>query len=229
MSRIDPHAPTQATWLDMDLELAGHACLAQLPALAERRMRGYRQELHALQALAADSTSAQRLARKWFDLMANAAVHRGGADTLRPLFEHCSLVRTYLWLRDRVRVTAPEPLVRGTPDLLVEAGGGVVWIDARPRPGDVLRERGREAVLVLDRTLSLRHEPPLRLGRDYAGEFHLLDTRMADGSAGEGFVLERQASASVPGDCPAVEHLASATGASGRGDPRREADLENSA
>ena len=123
MSRIDHHTPTQTTWLDMDLEMAGRACLAQLPALAARRMRGYRRELRALQAVATDSASAQRLARKWFDLMANASVHRGGADTLRPLFEHCSLVRTYLWLRDRVHVTAPEPLVRGTPDLLVEASG----------------------------------------------------------------------------------------------------------
>lgn len=200
--------------LDMDLALAVRACMAQLPALAARRLGAHAGDIEALMALAERSESAQRLGRKLFGLMANASVHCGGANTLRPLFDQCSLVRTYLWLHGRVAVTAPEPLVRGTPDLLVEAGGEAIWIDTRARPPEVMAERGRQAVLLVDRTVSMRRQPPLRLGAGYAGEFHLLDTRKPGKGATGMLALEQQPCAWGEAPAPAsVRALAAATGA----------------
>lgn len=184
------------TGLEMDLVLAGRACLAQLPALAARRLRAHQGDIDQLQALSAQSPSAQRLSRKLFGLLANASIHCGGADTLRPLFEHCSLVRAYLWLSARVAVSAPEPLARGTPDLVVDAGDEEIWVDTRARAADVLAGRGRQAVLLVDRTMSMRREPPLRLGAGYAGEFHLLAAHAQGAATGTGFALEQQC---VPG------------------------------
>lgn len=209
------HAPgTVDAGLDMDLALAVRACMAQLPALAARRLGAHAGDIAALMALAEHSESAQRLGRKLFGLMANASVHRGGANTLRPLFDQCSLVRTYLWLHARVAVTAPEPLVRGTPDLLIEIGGESIWVDTRARSPEVVGERGRQVVLLVDRTMSTRRQPPLRLGAGYAGEFHLLDTRKAGtGSTG---VLTLEQQPNEWGEAPtsgAVLAVAAATGA----------------
>lgn len=216
--------------LDMDLELAARACTAQLPSLAARRLLGYRRDISGLQAAAAaHSPSAQRLAGKLFSLMANASVHCGGADTLRPLFAHCSLVRAYLWLDRRVTVSAPEPLVRGAPDLVVEIDGRTIWIDTRVRTMDVLAERGRQAALLVDRTVSMRREPPLRLGLGYSGEFHLLDAAPA-GKASRGLYRAEQQPVGAPTtDLPWLQALAAAIGARGRGTTRADAGLEHSA
>lgn len=213
--------------LDMDLELARRACEAQLPALAARRLRAHGPDIAALQALALHSESAQRLARKLFSLMANASVHCGGANTLRPVLEQCALVRSYLWLRDRVQVSAPEPLVRGTPDLVVTVEGTSIWVDTRVRSAQVMAERGRLAVLLVDRTLTMRREPPLRMGEDYAGEFHLLDTRAPGTPSSGAFALEQQ---TRHGPVPApVQALARATGAGGDHLTARGTNLEYSA
>lgn len=215
--------------LDMDLGLAARACLAQLPSLAARRLRMHLAELAELQRLAERCESAQRLAGKLFSLMANASVHCGDANTLRPLFEQLSLVRTFLWLRRHVAVSAPEPLVRGAPDLVVDVAGGSIWVDTRARALEVLAERGRNAMLVVDRTVSWRREPPLCLGTGYAGEFHLLDTRRSGEHDPEAYVLEQQAFADRAGPGPAATVLAEATDARHRPSPRRETGLEHSA
>lgn len=214
---LNTHAfQTEGTGLDMDLELSALACMAQLPSLAARRLRAYQDDIVELQATASQSPSAQRLARKLFSLLANASVHCGGAATLRPLFEHCALVRAFLWLDRRTTVTAPEPLVRGTPDLVIEVAGASIWIDTRVRSPDVVAERGRQAALLVDRTASTRREPPLRLGAGYAGEFHLLDAR-GPGASSEGtFELEQQFAPVLDADVHWVQALAVATGACDR-------------
>lgn len=229
MTPVDSHLQPGDTGLDMDLDLAARACIAQLPSLAARRLRAYQDDIAGLQASAAHSESAQRLARKLFSLLANASVHCGGAGTLRPLFEHCALVRAYLWLGRHVAVAAPESLVRGTPDLVLEVAGEPVWIDTRVRSAEVLAGRVRHAALLVDRTASARREPPLRLGAGYVAEFHLLDVPGSRASTGGSFVLEQQDGAVHAPHVQWVQALAAATGARDRRSTPRGAGLEHSA
>lgn len=224
-----PQSPNGGLGMDMDLELAARACIAQLPSLAARRLRAYQRDVTGLQAAAARSPSAQRLARKLFGLMANAAVHLGGAGTLRPLFDHLAVVRAYLWLSQRVAVTAPEPLVRGTPDLVVEIGSESIWLDTRVRSPQVLAERTRQAALLVDRTVSTRRAPPLRLGWGYAGEFHLLDARMPGAVSRGTYVLEHQLTEAHAPHPPWLQALATAMDACERRSTVADAGLEHRA
>lgn len=228
MTPSEHTCPPAHAGLDMDLGLAARACIAQLPSLAARRLQVYRPDIASLQDASALSPSAQRLARKLFSLMANASVHYGGSGTLRPLFDHLALVRTYLWLGQRVPVTAPEPLVRGTPDLVVDVGGESIWVDTRARSPELMAERGRQSALLVDRTMSMRREPPLRLGVGYAVEFHLVDARGTDATSREAHVLEQQMLACADNPHWALA-LAAATGARDHRATVANADLEHSA
>lgn len=215
--------------LEMNLLLATRACLAHLPGLAARRLRTHLDDIARLQSATVRSASAGRLSRKLFSLLANASVHRGGADTLRPLYEHCSVVRSYLWLRERTVVVAPEPLQRGAPDLVVETSEGPVWVDVRVRLPEVLATRTHPAVLLVDRTMSLRREPPLRLGAGYAGEFHLLDTRVPGADSVGAYTLEQQPVRGVGPGLRMLRALASATGADAHPRPHGDTGFEHRA
>lgn len=177
--------PADQRQLDMGLALAARACLAQLPALAQRRLRSHLDEVTRLEAVAIDSEGAQRLSRRLFGLLANASVHYGGADTLRPLFDELSRLRIYLVLQAHLMVRVPEVLRPGTPDLVAHSDGVEVGIDIRARRAEVLAEGNGPRLLIVDRTGLARREPPLLLGAGYAGEFHLHDARRdsADGAA----------------------------------------------
>lgn len=208
--------------LDMDLNLAASACMRQLPALLQRRLRARLEEVALLQALLPTGESAQRLGRKLFGALANASVHGGGADTQRPLWQALSQLRVYLHLRRSLPVEVPEVLRRGTPDLVATVDGVKMWIDCQPRSAEVLEEAGTTPprLLVLDRTASARREPPLRLGQAYLSEFHLLRAGPAAGRQAAA-VLERQP---VPGDAfapaaPACRFQAATGARASRGAP----------